>query len=157
MPWRKKGERPSRDWTKARLYIAPLIVVLLVLIVMLTSRNGGVDIGLGPEYNLGPGTVVYGPEGVVFTFTCVAPQRIDFDHLEAEIVLLSDDEVVSVVSSNGSVSAQSDVIPQLRVFDNVTMPHEGYPMEGMGMIVTLTYKGRLGAQYIIYQIPWDDE
>lgn len=156
MAWRaKKGQRPPRDGPGPKLYIAALIVAILVVLVMLPTRGGGVDIGLGSAYNLAQGVADYGEENVRFNFTCIAPTSIDFHDLQVEVVLLSDGMVVSVATSNESVSAEDPVIPKLRIFQNVTVPHHGEPMEGMGFILTLTYKGRLAAQYVTYSIPWD--
>jgi hypothetical protein len=156
MAWRgKAGERPPRDGPGPRLYLAALAAALLVVLLMLPSMSGGVDIGLGTAYDLDQGVADYGEEDVRFTITCIAPTRIDFHDLQVEIVLLSDGRVVSVATSNESVSAEDPVIPKLRVFPNVTLPHQGEAKEGMGFILTLTYKGRLGAQYVTYSIPWD--
>jgi len=157
MAWRKKKkERPPRDGPGAILYLAALLAALLVVLFMVPTMGGGVDIGLGSGYNLAQGVADYGEEDVRFNFTCIAPMSIDFHDLQAEVVLLSDGKVLSVATSNESVSAEDPVIPALRVFDNITVPHHGEPKEGMGFILTLTYKGRLGAQYVTYSIPWDD-
>jgi hypothetical protein len=157
MAWRKgKGEKLSRGKRSSNPLLAALVITIIVLLIMMTYRGVGVDIGMGSEYNLGQGVADYGDEDVVFNFECIAPTSIEFDDLQVEIVLLSEGMVVSVATSNESVSAEDLVIPKLRVFENVTIPHNGAPMEGLGFILTLTYKGRLGAQYVTYSIPWDD-
>jgi len=151
-----KARKTYRESSPRAPVLVPAIIALAVLAILLVVQTGGVFIGLGDDYALSQGLATYGEETVTFTFVCITPTHIDFDDLRAEIVLLSGGSVVSVTTSNESVSMDNPVIPELRAFENVSVPHLGHEQMSLGFILTLTYKGKLADQYFFDRIPWDE-
>ena len=157
MPWRKvTKERPPLRERLSNPLVGALILAIVVLLLMVPTIGDGVFIGLGDNWYLSQGLAAYGEEEVTFTFICITPTHIDIEDLQAEFVLLSGGSVVSVTTSNESISSDDPVIPELRLFENVSVPHLGHDQMSLGFILTLTYKGKLADQYYFDRIPWDE-
>ncbi len=139
---------------RARMAVGVLMVVIVVLSALTALRGHGVDNHPG-GFSLGHGETTYREDDVVFTFGLIAPRRVDPDQLFAEIVLLSDGDVVEHVVTNASVEVGDELIPGLRLFENVSVPHHGRERDSLGFVITLRHKGTVVDQYIYQRVAWD--